>query len=140
MTELDKREDGTLSEKGEEQMRKLQFEYISFVYKIMAELSPDELSDMIFNEKWYLSENLVSKVNAIYQKLISLEMPIDTSEHSSAFGVELISRVWKMVESAVLQEKENLIRISVGKKEYRDVTLKDVITKIQENTEPNLSE
>jgi len=135
MADFDKREDGTLSEKGEEQMRALQFEYISFVYKTMAELTPEDLSDMIFNEKWYLSPVLVEKVNGIYQKLISLEMPLDTSEHSSTFGIEILNRVWKSVEVSVLNAKETLIQTSIGNKDYRDITLKDVLAKIKENTQ-----
>lgn len=139
MAEFDKREDGTLSEKGEEQMKALQFEYIAFVYKTMAELTPAELADMIFNEKWYLSPILVAKVNGIYQKLIALEMPLDTSQHSSTFGVEILNRVWKSVETSVLNAKDTLIQKSVGNKDYRDITLKDIITAINKDTQGQLS-
>jgi SOS response regulatory protein OraA/RecX len=132
MTEFDKREDGTLSEKGEEQMKKLQFEYISFVFKTMAEITPEQLADMVYNVDWHRNEDLINKVNAIYQKLMSLEMPIDTSEHSRGFGMELVGRVWNSIEHAVAQEKENLIRMSVGKKEYRDITLADVVRTIKQ--------
>jgi len=134
MAEFDKKEDGSLSQKGEEQMKALQFEYISFVYKTMAELTPAELADMIFNEKWYLSENLISKVNGIYQKLVELEMPLDTSEYSRSFGMEIIGRVWNSVEASVMNVKETLIQTSVGKKEYRDITLKDLIENIKKIT------
>jgi hypothetical protein len=139
MAEFDKREDGTLSEKGEEQMKAMQFEYISFVYKTMAEMTPEDLADMIFNEKWYLNENLIKRVNGIYQKLIALEMPLDTSEHSSSFGIELLNRVWKSVEMSVANAKETLIQVSVGNKDYRDITLKDVLGAINKNTEGQLS-
>lgn len=138
MAEFDKREDGTLSEKGEEQMKAMQFEYISFVYKTMAEMTPEDLADMIFNEKWYLNENLIKRVNGIYQKLITIEMPLDTSEHSSSFGIELLNRVWKSVETSVLNAKETLIQKSIGK-DYRDITLKDVIGAIDKNTQGQLS-
>ena len=139
MAEFDKREDGTLSEKGEEQMKTKQFEYISFVYKTMAEMTPEDLADMIFNEKWYLNESLIKRVNGIYQKLVALEMPLDTSEHSSSFGIELLNRVWKSVEMSVANAKETLIQVSVGNKDYRDITLKDVLGAINKNTQGQLS-